>query len=89
MRWNGPGYRSCFTVTLLLRDQFDLSQLVACKPCDQLDVQPWGARVVVSEEGKSGLGMDAGYALQVVVLEALTETPPDRSGPLVEIHGAI
>ena len=60
--------------------QFDLSRLLASKPCDQLDVQLWGARDATSEEGTSGLGMDPGYASKVVDPQALTETPPDRRG---------
>ena len=44
--------------------QFDLSRLMASKPCDQSDVQPWSASDATSEVGTSGRGMDPGYALQ-------------------------
>ena len=57
MRWSGLGYRSFFTVTLLILDQshqFDLSRLMASKPCDQSDIQPWSASDATSEVGTGG-----------------------------------
>ena len=59
--------------------------LVVSKLCNQSGVQPWSARNATSEAGTSGFRMEPGCALQVVDPKALTETPSDTGGSLVEI----
>ena len=89
MRWCLLVFRSMYTVDLLILDQpsqFDLPQLEASKPCNQLDAQQRGASDETREEGTSGLGTVLGSALRAVAPQALTATPSDKSGAHVGIQ---
>ena len=82
-------FRSFSTVTLLLLDrtcQFDLSRLMASKPCNPLDEQLQGANDVALGEGTSCHGAGFGSALQAAAPQTLTATPSDSSGSRVGIQ---